>query len=72
MKFAAKYGDQIRIVQKVEGLLIDNRYLINQPLGEGAYGLIYAGVDLMAVLDAGTIAGKDCSVYQPIIFKFTQ
>jgi hypothetical protein len=41
LKFAGKYGDQIRIVQKIEGILLDNRYLINEHLGEGAYGLIF-------------------------------
>lgn len=68
MKFATKYGDQIRIIQSIGGLLLDNRFLVNQALGEGSYGLIFSGVDLMNIIDAG----KHGQVYQPIIFKFTQ
>jgi hypothetical protein len=50
LKFADKYGDSIRIIYQIQGIIINNRYMIQELLGEGSYGVIFMGYDLMNVL----------------------
>ena len=68
----------------MNGYIFDKRFLVKKKLTEGAYGLIFKGVDLMTPLVKPS--GKNLSaaeerhylnsngevLYQPVIFKFTQ
>ena len=69
----------------MNGYIFDKRFLVKEKLTEGAYGLIFKGVDLMTPL-VKSVPGEQLSpamekhymssngeiLYQPVIFKFTQ
>ena len=68
----------------MNGYIFDKRFLVKEKLTEGAYGLIFKGIDLMTPLVKPS--SKNLSpaqeqhymnsngevLHQPVIFKFTQ
>lgn len=62
MKCCQKHGS-IPIIKKMQGFLIDNRFIISKKLGEGAFGQIYSGYDVSTNFNGDK---------KPIVFKFTK
>jgi|TARA_B110000285_G_C14899959_1_gene502753 hypothetical protein len=52
LEFANKYGDNIRIIDQIKDVLLEGRYLIQEKLTEGAYGMIYKGVDMLSPIES--------------------
>lgn len=67
----------------MNGYIFDKRYLVKEKLTEGAYGLIFKGVDLNTPIIKPGQKGLSAEeeklllnsngevIYQPVIFKFT-
>ena len=61
----------------MEGYIFYKRFLVQKKLAEGAYGLIYKGIDLETpLMDPETndvlLDSNQSVVHRPIIIKFTQ
>lgn len=57
-----KHGS-IPIIKKLTNFKLDNRFVIQDKLGQGAFGKIYSGYDTQTLLN-----GK----YKPVVFKFSK
>lgn len=67
----------------MKGYIFNKRFLVQEKLTEGAYGLIYKGVDLMTPFhkaeginlsldnERALLNSNGALIYQPVIFKFT-
>ena len=63
LKLCSQKNGEIPIIKKMKGFLLDNRFLIQGKLNEGAFGQIYSGVDTQTMFHGSQ---------KPIIIKFTQ
>ena len=50
IEFAQQHEDKIIIIENMSGYIFNKRFLVQEKLTEGAYGLIYKGVDMMMPL----------------------
>lgn len=62
MQCCQKHGS-IPIIKKMQGFIIENRFIISKKLGEGAFGQIYSGYDVQTNFNGDK---------KPIVFKFTK
>ena len=65
VEFSNVHGGDIEVIEDISTLVIQNRYKLEKKIGEGTFGHIYSGLDLMDVIN-------EYGQYRQIIFKFTQ
>ena len=87
IEFAQMHDDKIHIIENMNGYIFNKRYLVQEKLTEGAYGLIYKGIDMKMPLqltkgkngeemdpdmEKVLMNSNGSTIYQPVIIKFTQ
>ena len=48
LEFTKRYDHKIPMIESIKGFSLEKRYLIQEKLAEGAYGIIYKGFDLLS------------------------
>jgi hypothetical protein len=46
-EFSQKYENKIPIIENIKGCVLQNRFHVKERLGEGAYGIIFKGYDML-------------------------